>query len=66
MINHPERITMAHIADIASGTQRHISDYVDLDRLEVRHSTRMVLRALRLRNKMRTLRIRNENKKNGG
>ena len=57
MINHPERITMAHIADMVSGKQRHISDYVDLDRVEVRHSTRMVLRALKLRNK---------NKRKGG
>ena len=48
---------MAHIADMVSGKQRHISDYVDLDRVEVRHSTRMVLRALKIRNK---------NKRTGG
>ena len=31
MINKPERITMAHIGDVVSGKQRHISDYVELD-----------------------------------
>ena len=47
MINHPERISLAHIQDIVSGKQRHISDFVDLDRKEVAWSAKRVLMALK-------------------
>jgi hypothetical protein len=46
MINRPERISMAHIADIVSGKQRHLSDYVDLDAGDVALSARTVHSAL--------------------
>ena len=46
MINHPERITMAHIADMVSGKQRHISDFVELDAGDVATSARTVHSAL--------------------
>jgi len=47
MMNHPERISMAHIADIVSGKQRHISDYVELDAGDVAQSARTVHSALK-------------------
>ena len=53
MINHPERITLAHIADMVSGKQRHISDYVDLDIGEVRMGAKRVRRALEILNQKR-------------
>jgi len=37
---------MAHIADIVSGKQRHISDYVELDRKEIALSAKRVHKAL--------------------
>ena len=46
MINHPERISVAHISDIVSGKQRHISDYVELDRTEIAYSAKRVKKAL--------------------
>ena len=46
MINHPERITMSHIADIVSGKQKHISDFVELDGKEIAWSARRVVLAL--------------------
>ena len=46
MINHLERITMAHIRDIVSGKQRHISDYIELDKKEVALSAKRVHNAL--------------------
>ena len=57
MINHPERITMAHIADIVSGKQQHISDYVNLDRVEIRYASRIVLKALKNKRKMEVKKI---------
>ena len=51
MINHPERITLAHIQDIVSGKQRHISDYVECNRKEVSLSARRVLKALKNKRK---------------
>jgi len=49
MINHPERITLAHIRDIESGNQRHISDFVELDAADVAMSAKRVLHALKRR-----------------
>ena len=46
MINHPERITMAHIADIVGGKQRHISDFVGMDAGDVAANARNVHHAL--------------------
>lgn len=46
MINKPEHITMAHIADIVSGKQRHISEYVGLDAGDVANGARTVHSAL--------------------
>jgi len=51
MINHNERITMAHIADIASGKQRHISDFVNLDIGKDGMGARRVRRALEIHEK---------------
>ena len=51
MINHPERITMAHIADMVSGKQRHISDFVELDSGDVAISAKRVLHALKNKRK---------------
>ena len=51
MINHPEGISMAHIADIVSGKQRHISDYVELDAGDVAMSARRVRHALKNKRK---------------
>ena len=48
MINHPERISMAHIADMVSGKQRHISDFVELDAGDVATSAKRVLHALKI------------------
>ena len=47
MINHLDRISLAHIADMISGKQRHISDYVGLDAGDVALSARNVHSALR-------------------
>ena len=47
MINHPQRISMAHIADMVSGKQRHLSDYVDLDAGDVAQSAKNVHSALK-------------------
>ena len=49
MINHPERISMAHIADMVSGKQRHISDFVELDAGDVATSAKRVLHALKIK-----------------
>ena len=38
---------MAHIVDIVSGKQRHISDYVELDAGDVARSASRVLHALK-------------------
>ena len=51
MINKPDRITLTHIADLASGQQRYISDYVDYDRREISLSARRVLKALKNKRK---------------
>jgi len=51
MINHPERITLAHIADKISGKQRHISDYVDLDIGKDAMGAKRVRRALEIHQK---------------
>ena len=42
---------MAHISDIVSGKQRHISDYVELDRKEIRYANKRVLKALKNKQK---------------
>ena len=47
MINHPDRISMAHIADIASGKQRHISDYVEFEAMDSARNAKRVLMALK-------------------
>ena len=47
MINHNDHISMAHIADIVSGKQRHISDFVELDAGDVARSASRVLYALK-------------------
>jgi hypothetical protein len=54
MINHPERISRAHAADIASGKQRHISDFVELDAGDVALSAKTVRGALRNFRKYKT------------
>ena len=51
MINHPERISMAHIHDIVNGKQRHISDFVGLDVGEAALSSKRVLKALKNKQK---------------
>ena len=49
MINHLDHITLAHIADMVSGKQRHISDFVELDSGDVALSAKRVLHALKNR-----------------
>lgn len=46
MINKPERITYAQIADMYSGKQRHISDFVELDAGDIAMGARRVRKAL--------------------
>ena len=46
MINHLEHMTLAHIKDLVSGKQRHISDFVELDKGDVALSAKRVHNAL--------------------